>query len=217
MSCYSCWPPTPPERSSGWGGEMRHSVLWGKTLNRPSDRYFPEKIFWAQFLHLLRARKVPKSFMVTSVPCVQQKPSAKISAWVHVHPFTKITCLLTLPYTPSEQFLRAIWGVVSWTIVLTVPPINRNLQLPCCAFFQLTKPRRESSEETNPTDNLISEFYLHYCERINLKPRNPWYFIKAAWAKNWFKQIQAYFYLEVGCPGLIIRNPEHPFPFSFSS
>ena len=68
-SHYSCWPSTPPERSSGWSSGMRHSVLWKKNWqNGSSDRYFQEKILWAQFLHLLVSRKALQSFMVTSAP-----------------------------------------------------------------------------------------------------------------------------------------------------
>ena len=50
-------------------------------------------------------------------------------------PFTKITYILTFSLTSLEQFLRAIWGAVSWAAVLILPQMKLNLQLSCCAFF----------------------------------------------------------------------------------
>ena len=71
MSCWSCWPSTPPEKSSGWRAEMRHSVLRGKAGRTALQivRYFQEMILWAQFLHLFVSRKALKSLTVTSAPC----------------------------------------------------------------------------------------------------------------------------------------------------
>ena len=39
------------------------------------------------------------------------------------------------PFPLLEQFLRAIWGAVSWAAVLILPQMKLNLQLSCCAFF----------------------------------------------------------------------------------
>ena len=49
-------------------------------------------------------------------------------------PFTKITYILTFPFTSLEQFLRAIWDAVSQAIVLILLQIELKSQLPCCAF-----------------------------------------------------------------------------------
>ena len=48
----SCWPSTPPERSSGWKSEIRHSVLWEKPkrTSLQTARCFQVKILWAQIL-----------------------------------------------------------------------------------------------------------------------------------------------------------------------
>ena len=48
-------------QSSGWRPGVRPSVLWENWKNRPLDRYFQQRILWAQFLHLLISRKTPKS------------------------------------------------------------------------------------------------------------------------------------------------------------
>ena len=39
-------------------------------------------------------------------------------------PFTKIICILTFSPAPLEQFLRAIWGVISLVAVLILPPMK---------------------------------------------------------------------------------------------
>ena len=54
-------------------------------------------------------------------------------------PFTKIKHILTFHPTSLERFLRASWGAVSQTAVLTVPQIKLNLQLSRCAFFYVNK------------------------------------------------------------------------------
>ena len=50
-------------------------------------------------------------------------------------PCTKIRYVLTFTSSSLEQFLRAIWGAVSWAIVLTLPQIRLNSQLSQCVFF----------------------------------------------------------------------------------
>ena len=116
--------------------EIRNEALCA--LGKPSRtglqivRYYQEKILRAQFLHLLISRKALKSFMVTSAPCDYQQPSAKMCAWLHVSPFTKITYIQIFPPTSSEQFLRAIWNAASQAIVLILPQIKLFLIL--CLF-----------------------------------------------------------------------------------
>ena len=119
-----------PERSSGLRAEIGHSVLRGKTgrIGLQIVRHFQESILWAQFLYLLISRKALKPFIVTAVPCDQQKPSAKICAWLHVLPFMEITHILTFPFYSLQQFLRAIWGAVSQAKVLILPQIKLNSQ-----------------------------------------------------------------------------------------
>ena len=53
--CCSCWLSIHPERGSGWGAEMRHSVLGKKKPAEQSFqivKYSQEPILWAQFLYL---------------------------------------------------------------------------------------------------------------------------------------------------------------------
>ena len=122
------------------GGERKWGTLCsGKNWpNRSLDRHFQELILWAQFLYLLISRKALKSFIVTTVPCDQQKPSAKIRAWLHVLPVTKITHILTFPLYSLQQFLRVIWSAVSWTIVFILPQIKFDPQLSCAFFLKST-------------------------------------------------------------------------------
>ena len=51
-------------------------------------------------------------------------------------PFTKITYILTSLLNSLEQFLRAIWNVVSWAAFLILPQMKLNSQLSHCAFFK---------------------------------------------------------------------------------
>ena len=60
-----CWPSTPPERSSGWKSEIRHSVLWEKTQKDwPSDsQMFSGKGFYEpNFSPLLAPRETLMSW-----------------------------------------------------------------------------------------------------------------------------------------------------------
>ena len=97
---------SPPERSPEWRSGMRPSVLWANWQNRSSDRYFQEKILWAQFLHLFICRKALKSFMVMSAPCdcsnliETSRKLQKICASLQVFPFTKVTCIYWLSPIP---------------------------------------------------------------------------------------------------------------------
>ena len=59
MTTASCWVSTPPERSSGWRSEIRHSALGKTQKNWPSDsQMFSGKDFMSPnsciFLHLER-------------------------------------------------------------------------------------------------------------------------------------------------------------------
>ena len=60
-------------------------------------KYFQELILQAQFLHLLIARKALHSFKVMCVPHDEQKPSAKICAWLHVLPLHQNYIYIDLP------------------------------------------------------------------------------------------------------------------------
>lgn len=130
----SCCPSTPPERSSMWRSEVRHSMLWENRKNRSSDIYIQE-ILWAQFLRLLISRKALKCFMVTSAPHDQQQPSAKcILDCMHLplhqnHIFTDLS-----PYLFGEVF-QSFWNAASWAMVLILSQIKFNSQLSYCAFL----------------------------------------------------------------------------------
>ena len=66
-------------------------------------------------------------------------------------PFTNITYRLSFLLPSLDQFLRAIWGADSWTVVLILPQIKLHSQLSCFAFFSqqillyLTLPPPKSS------------------------------------------------------------------------
>ena len=45
------------------------------------------------------------------------------------------------PRASSEQFLRAIWNVVSWAAVLILSQIRLNSLLACCVFFKVKDAR----------------------------------------------------------------------------
>ena len=63
------------------------------------------------------------------------------------------------PPASLDQFLRAIWGAVSWAIVLILPQINLNLQLSHYAFFlsqQAPPPHHLQKEEKMGTELIIS-------------------------------------------------------------
>ena len=123
--------------------EGRHEALCAQEKTGKTGfqivRYFQKLILWAQFLYLLKSRKALKSFMVSTVSHDFMR-LAEVFWKTYVldcmyFPFTKITCILISPRHPLEQFLRAIWGAVSWSAVLILPPIKLNLQLSCCAIF----------------------------------------------------------------------------------
>lgn len=134
----SCCPSTPPERSSMWRSEVRHSMLWENRKNRSSDIYIQE-ILWAQFLRLLISRKALKCFMVTSAPHDQQQPSAKcILDYMHLPLHQNHTYPNILPYLSGSIF-RGIWNATSQAIFLILPPIKFNSQLLRCAYvYKLT-------------------------------------------------------------------------------
>ena len=125
------------------GGEQKGSILCLRITGRTGVRivgYFQELILWAQFLYLLVS---VKALILLGGDC---------SLWLAE--ICKIMCLIvcTPPspkshiYWPSptaslEQFLRAIWGAVSWAIVLILP---QTLKL-CfvCLFLKLTLSNKE--------------------------------------------------------------------------
>ena len=98
-------------------------------------RYYQELILWAQFLYLLISRKVLNPswwqlFIVTSRKLHETNRNL-LEKYVPVciySPFTIITHILTFSPASLEQFLRAIWGAVSWAAILILPQIKLNLQ-----------------------------------------------------------------------------------------
>ena len=54
--------------------------------------------------------------------------------------FSKITCILTVPSAPVEQFLRAIWNAVSQAAVLILPQTKLNSQLFMLCIFRKSAP-----------------------------------------------------------------------------
>ena len=93
-----------------------------------------QKIYEPNFWHRLTSRKALKRLTET---CARrdsqqpswgwQEPSAKMCAWLHVRPFTKIAYTLTSSHpTSQEQFLRALWEAVSRATVLILPQIKLN-------------------------------------------------------------------------------------------
>ena len=137
MSCCSCWPSTPSERSLGESrNEALRTEVVGNWQNRFSDGYFLEPILSAQFLYLLISRKALTFFMVRNSPRDQQKASAKkICAWLHGLPLHQNYIYTDLPPTFLEQFLWAIWNTISWAIVLILPQVKLHLQLLHCAYL----------------------------------------------------------------------------------
>ena len=150
MCCCSCWPSTPPERSSGWKAEMRHSVLGGKTGRTSLQivRYFQEPILWAQFWYLLICIKALKSFMVMTVPH-DQKSFRKLveSFWknigliAYILPSPKSHIHWPFSSVSLEKFRRAIIGVVFQAAVLILPQMKLNCQLSHCASL-FRKPNK---------------------------------------------------------------------------
>ena len=111
------------------------SVLWANWQNRCSDRYFQEKILWAQFLHLLISRKALKSFMGMSAPHAWQQPSAKMRAWLCVLPPRQNHTSTDISPASLKQYFRAIWNAAWQAKVLTSPQVKLISQLLSCACF----------------------------------------------------------------------------------
>ena len=103
------WFSTPPEKSSGWGAETGTPIL----VSPPCLEKHWNPSWW----HLL---------LVTS---------SDLHEIACTSPSSKITYLLTCPPNFFEQFLRAVWGAVSWVIVLILPQIKLDSQLSNCAFI----------------------------------------------------------------------------------
>ena len=68
----------------------------------------------------------PLLLMTSHEPADDPHPSS--------HPHHHNHILTSLPPTSLEQFLRAIWGAVSLTIVIILPQIKFNPQFSHCAF-----------------------------------------------------------------------------------
>ena len=91
-------------------------------------------------LHCLENSKHRGAWQVTIHGA--KKNQTQLHNWAH--PFTKITCILTLPLASLEQFLRAIWGAVSWAAVLLLPKIQQ-LSAPTLCTFVLGQHGRSIS------------------------------------------------------------------------
>ena len=116
------------------GGEQKWSTLCSgeKTakIGLQMVRHFQEPILWAQFLYLLncdlltsgKLHENSRNFLKNYVLDCRSSP------------FTKITYILTFLLASLEQFLRALWGAVSWAAVFTLPQTKFNLQISCCAI-----------------------------------------------------------------------------------
>ena len=103
--------------------------------------------------HLQIARDFQESIYerdscITSYLGKHQNPSWWWFSFMHSRSFWKNMCLTACtlpspkshiycssPSTCSEQFLRAIWGSVSWGAVFILPQIKLNLQLSRCGHF----------------------------------------------------------------------------------
>ena len=86
----SCWPPAPPESSSGWGSKMRHCAL-GKTGRTDLQiGIFRRKNFEPNFLCLCTLREALKSLVKTSTVCDQQQYSTEVHASLHSPPKPKL-------------------------------------------------------------------------------------------------------------------------------
>ena len=97
---------------------MRSSVLQENRPDEPleSQKYAGEIFYEPGFLHLALLRKALKSLPEIHNPCDQQRPSTETYVWMHVslcqnHIYTDLIS--------SEQFLGAIWEVVSPATVLS--------------------------------------------------------------------------------------------------
>ena len=145
MCCFSCWPSTPPE----WvqGGEQKWGILCS---GKPAGQVFREldifrSWFYEPFLvspPILKSTKILpgdncRSF--TGPAKTFYKKKKKNVSDCRYSPFTKITYIRSFPPASLEQFLRAVWGAVSWAAVLIWPQIKFNPQLSCWASFSVNR------------------------------------------------------------------------------
>ena len=125
------WPLTRAEGSSGW--RVRRPALRGSWWDRSLDGNFQELTSWSQSLHLLKSRKAP--FMIHRLLKPSRKPLVNQVLDRTKFPLHQnLMCWLSLS-TSLEQFLRAIWGAVSWAEAFILPQIRHNLQHSCYASF----------------------------------------------------------------------------------
>ena len=104
------WFSTPPEKSSGWGAETGTPIL--------ISPHYLEKHRNSSWWHLL---------LVTSSD-LHEIACTPFSSKSHMY--------LTFHPNFLEQFLRAIWGAVSWVMVLILPQIKLDCQLSNYAFVK---------------------------------------------------------------------------------
>lgn len=83
----------------------------------------------------------------------------KCVLFLHVPPFTRNTYILTLFPTSLEKFFRTIRRAISGALVLILPKIKFNSQLPHCAFFFLFQLAALATNEREPKQTSI--FHLN--------------------------------------------------------
>ena len=123
MSHCSCWPSTPPERSSGWrsGVSMLCPGKTGRT-GLQMVRYFQE-ILWAQFLHRLRSTNGDVCSLWLAVTFTRLAATfCKMCAWFAcTSQLQQNHIYADFPPTTLEGYFRALWNA-SQAIVLFFRP-----------------------------------------------------------------------------------------------
>ena len=146
MCCCSCWFLILLERSLGWRTEIRNFALWEKLA---------EQVF--RLLDIFRCWFYEPDSCISSCLEKHQNPSwwqvflvtsrslQNICAWLHALPLHQNHVFTDFPPTTLEQFLRAIWNVVSLDIVFILLPNKTYLatlkHCVCFFFFQVTSLR----------------------------------------------------------------------------
>ena len=147
MCCCSCWFLTTPERSLEWRSEKRPCVLGTWASGGGTDRTgLQTNIFKSWFYE-------PNSCISSYQKSTKVLHGDICSLWLAEtfwkkyvldcmdSPFTKITCILTFSPASLEQFLRAVWGVISLAAALISLPM-KHASLTLCSFFKLSSSHK---------------------------------------------------------------------------
>ena len=114
-------------------GSLCPQKNWQNSL---SDRYFSED-FMSPVLASPHIEKHSDHYQWHLLLVANSKTLPKC-VLDHTYPTSLKSCVtLTLPPTSLEQFLRAIWNAVSWTVVLILFQMKLNSQLSHCVFFSI--------------------------------------------------------------------------------